>query len=108
MTCIEKWEDFEKQIDKIDSHYSDLLSTLSSDKVFRFVGELEKGGELKVNLVKADKSSPIGNISGSDSIFEIYTAAYGDNPIVIQGAGAGAEVTARGVYSDLLRIGSKL
>ena len=38
--------------------------------------------------------------------FEIYTSAYADQPIIIQGAGAGGEVTARGVYSDLLRMGS--
>jgi aspartokinase/homoserine dehydrogenase 1 len=61
-----------------------------------------------VALIEADKNTPLGNITGSDSIFEIYTEAYGDRPIVIQGAGAGAEVTARGVYADLLRVGSKL
>lgn len=108
LRTIEKWEDFEKETDKLDSHYSYLLAKLPADKVFRFVGELEKGGVLRVSLVEADKSSPLGNITGSDSIFEIYTEAYGDNPIVIRGAGAGAAVTARGVYSDLLRIGSKI
>lgn len=81
---------------------------MPTDKVFRYVGQLETGKGLKVSLVEAIRNSPLGNISGSDSIFEIYTEAYGDQPIVIQGAGAGAEVTARGVYSDLLRIGSKL
>jgi len=65
-------------------------------------------GKLRVSLVSADKTTPLGNISGADSIFEIYTESYGDRPIVIQGAGAGARVTARGVYSDLLRIGSRL
>ena len=105
---IDKWMDFETHISDLDSHYTDLLSSLPDDKVYRYVGELEKGGELSVSLVEADKGSPLGNITGSDSIFEIYTEAYGENPIVIQGAGAGAEVTARGVYSDLLRVGSKL
>ena len=41
---------------------------------------------------------------GSDSIFEIYTESYGENPIVIMGAGAGAQVTARGVFGDILRV----
>ncbi|WP_315163953.1 hypothetical protein, partial [Capnocytophaga leadbetteri] len=44
---------------------------------------------------------------GADSIFEIYTESYGDNPIVIQGAGAGASVTARGVFGDILRLAEK-
>jgi aspartokinase/homoserine dehydrogenase 1 len=105
---IEEWEDFAKHLDDLDTHYSGLLSRLPQDKVFRYVGELNRNGVLKVSLAEVDRSTPLGNISGSDSIFEIYTEAYGDNPIVIQGAGAGAEVTARGVYSDLLRLGSKL
>ena len=41
-------------------------------------------------------------------MFEIYTESYGENPVVIQGAGAGAAVTARGVYTDLLRLSEAL
>lgn len=108
LKSIEKWNDFEKHFNKLDQYYAEQLETLPKDKVFRYVGQLETGKGLSVSLVEAGRSSPLGNISGSDSIFEIYTEAYGDQPIVIQGAGAGAEVTARGVYSDLLRIGSKL
>jgi aspartate kinase len=105
---IASWEEFSTQLDKLDTYYTERLAKLSDEKVFRYVGELDKDGELKVSLAEVDRQTPLGNISGSDSIFEIYTEAYGDNPVVIQGAGAGAEVTARGVYSDLLRIGSKL
>ena len=50
------------------------------------------------------ESSALGQVKGADSIFEIYTESYGENPIVIQGAGAGAAVTARGVFGDILRI----
>ena len=102
------WPDFEKKMEVLDEHYERLGKTLPDGRVFRYVGELEKGGGLKVSLVEALKSSPLGNLTGSDSIFEIYTEAYGENPIIIQGAGAGAEVTARGVYADLLRVGSRL
>ena len=108
LQSIEVWDDFAKETDKLDSYYQNLLGSLDESKVYRYVGELERGNGLTVILVEANKSSPLGNITGSDSIFEIYTEAYGENPIVIQGAGAGAEVTARGVYADLLRIGSKL
>ena len=50
------------------------------------------------------KNSALGQVKGADSIFEIYTESYGEQPLVIQGAGAGAEVTARGVFGDILRL----
>jgi aspartokinase/homoserine dehydrogenase 1 len=83
------------------------------DFVFRYVADLhgdlskETGAILTVNLTSVPKNSMLGALKGSDSIFEIYTESYGDNPIVIQGAGAGAAVTARGVFGDILRISDK-
>ena len=68
----------------------------------------EDGAILNVNLVPVPKNSALGQLKGSDSIFEIYTESYGKNPIVIQGAGAGAAVTARGVFGDILRLSDKL
>ncbi len=108
LTEIKDWTEFEKHFDLLDVYYNTLLERLPENKVFRYVGELEKGGNLKVSLIEADSNTSLGSIKGSDSIFEIYTEAYGDQPFIIQGAGAGAEVTARGVYADLLRLGSKL
>ena len=61
-----------------------------------------------MRLVSVPKNSMLGQIKGSDSIFEIYTESYGKNPIIIQGAGAGASVTARGVFGDILRLSDKL
>ena len=68
-------------------------------------GDLQKDkGELDVKLVSVPATSALGQLKGSDSIFEIYTESYGENPIVIMGAGAGAKVTARGVFGDILRV----
>ncbi|PKA82404.1 homoserine dehydrogenase [Ulvibacter sp. MAR_2010_11] len=84
------------------------------DHVLRYVGDLhgdlsrEDGAILEVKLVSVPKNSMLGQLKGSDSIFEIYTESYGNNPIVIQGAGAGATVTARGVFGDILRLSDKL
>ncbi|MBA6155801.1 bifunctional aspartate kinase/homoserine dehydrogenase I [Tenacibaculum sp. S7007] len=77
--------------------------------VLRYIGDLhgdlqQTKGELDVKLVSVPKNSPLGGLKGSDAIFEIYTESYGKQPIVIQGAGAGAEVTARGVFGDILRL----
>ena len=80
--------------------------------MLRYVGELSgdlslSKGELKVELVSVPEGSSLGQVKGSDSIFEIYTESYGERPLVIQGAGAGAKVTARGVLGDILRLSEK-
>ncbi|MGC1514698.1 MAG: bifunctional aspartate kinase/homoserine dehydrogenase I [Maribacter sp.] len=80
--------------------------------VLRYVGDLhgnlqKEKGMLDVKLVSVPKESALGQVKGSDSIIEIYTESYGENPLVIQGAGAGAAVTARGVFGDILRIAEK-
>jgi bifunctional aspartokinase / homoserine dehydrogenase 1 len=106
----EEWSvaEFLAQEKQLDKHYENIKKTLSADEALRYVGEFSEDGQLTVQLIKVSKQSPLGNLSGADSIFEIYTETYGEKPMVIQGAGAGAGVTARGVYSDLLRIGNKL
>ena len=103
---------FFKQLKSFNAEYNEIKNNQKPNHVLRYVGELygnlqETKGQLKVELVSVPKTSALGQISGSDSIVEIFTESYGDNPIVIQGAGAGAEVTARGVFGDLLRISDK-
>ena len=109
---VSKEEFFERLIE-LDVPFQIKKKNQSKDSVFRYVADLhgdlskETGGLLNVNLVSVPKNSMLGALKGSDSIFEIYTESYGDNPIVIQGAGAGAAVTARGVFGDILRISDK-
>jgi homoserine dehydrogenase len=103
---------FLENIESINTHYSEIKEKLEEGHVLRYIGDLsgnlqENKGNLKVELVAVPKNSALGNLKGSDSIFEIYTESYKDNPITIIGAGAGAEVTARGVFGDLLRIAEK-
>ena len=99
------YESFIAKSNVLDSHFDELKNSLIDDEVLRYVGELDViNNKLSVSLLKVSKQSPLGNIKNADAIFEIYTEGYGDQPIVIQGAGAGAEVTARGVFGDLLRI----
>jgi aspartokinase/homoserine dehydrogenase 1 len=73
--------------------------------VLRYIGELDvENNKLEVKLVSVPSNSPLGQLKGAESLIEIYSKSYGENPIVIQGAGAGKEVTARGVLSDILRL----
>ncbi len=82
--------------------------TQSDNHVLRYVGEFDVDKkELEVKLVSVPKSSALGQLKGADNLIEIYTKSYGEIPIVIQGAGAGKEVTARGVLTDILKIAEK-
>ncbi|CAM1343888.1 bifunctional aspartate kinase/homoserine dehydrogenase I [Tenacibaculum amylolyticum] len=105
-------EDFLADIEKLNPYYQKIKKSQEEDHVLRYIGDLhgdlqQAKGELDVKLVSVPKNTPLGSLKGSDAIFEIYTESYGDQPLVIQGAGAGAEVTARGVFGDILRLAKK-
>ena len=98
-------EDFLSSGDYLNEYYAARKASLAPDEVLRYVGDLDAvTGTLEVKLAKVKKGTALGSLKGSDSMFEIYTESYGENPLVIQGAGAGAQVTARGVYTDILRL----
>ncbi|NQZ43863.1 MAG: bifunctional aspartate kinase/homoserine dehydrogenase I [Flavobacteriaceae bacterium] len=106
-------DSFITRIKELDRHYETIKKTVSPGEVLRYVGELhgdlqKEKGILEVKLIAVPQESALGQVKGSDSIIEIYTDSYGDQPFVIQGAGAGAAVTARGVFGDILRIAEKL
>ena len=74
-------------------------------KVLRYVGSIDVSSKsVKVGLEKFDASHPIAALKGSDNIINFYTKRYGSNPLIIQGAGAGGEVTAMGVTGDLIKV----
>lgn len=92
----------------LDIHYDKLKSSLQKHEVLNYIAELDvENKTLSVNLQSVPLQSPIGQLKNADSLFEIYTDSYGNQPIIIQGAGAGSKVTARAVYSDLVRIGHR-
>lgn len=78
-------------------------------KVLRYVGVVDvvkqKG---TVELHKYSKDHPFAQLSGSDNIIAFTTERYRNQPLIIRGPGAGAEVTAGGVFSDILRLASYL
>lgn len=103
---------FLKSLEKLDPYFDKIKQNLKPDTVLRYVGELsgdlqKDKGVLETKLIEVSTNSALGQLKGSDSIFEIYTESYGENPIIIQGAGAGASVTARGVFGDILRLADK-
>ncbi len=104
--------DFLTKLKEFDPIYSKIKEEQEPNHVLRYIGELSGDlqndkGNLEVKLVSVPSDTALGGLKGSDSFFEIYTESYGDRPIVIQGAGAGSAVTARGVFGDILRLSDK-
>jgi aspartokinase/homoserine dehydrogenase 1 len=81
-------------------------SARAQGHVLRYVGRLSSSGEARVGLaeLRADHAFAHGRLT--DNIVQFTTARYRDNPLVVQGPGAGPEVTAAGVFADVLRIAS--
>jgi aspartokinase/homoserine dehydrogenase 1 len=104
--------DFLHKLSAFDPIYAKIKEEQEPNHVLRYIGELSGDlqndkGNLEVKLVSVPSDTALGGLKGSDSFFEIYTESYGDRPIVIQGAGAGSAVTARGVFGDVLRLSEK-
>ena len=103
---------FVNKLTSMNAYFQEIKDNQKDNHVLRYIGDLsgnlqEEKGNLEVKLVSVPANSALGQIKGADAIFEIFTESYGDNPIVIQGAGAGAAVTARGVFGDILRLADK-
>ncbi|KAL4785687.1 homoserine dehydrogenase-domain-containing protein [Aspergillus varians] len=78
-------------------------------KVVRYVGSIDVGKkEVRVGLQQFDKDTAIAGLKGSDNIISFYTRRYGSNPLIVQGAGAGGDVTAMGVTADLVKVIQRL
>lgn len=78
-----------------------------ANKVLRFIAKLENG-KAEVSLQSVDGTHPFFSLSGSDNMIAYTTERYKERPLVIKGPGAGAEVTAAGVFGDIIRISNYL
>jgi bifunctional aspartokinase / homoserine dehydrogenase 1 len=98
-------DEFFKRLERHDSTYEDLLrdAALRGEKL-RYKAVL-CGGKVKVELGSVKDSHPFYSLSGSDNIILLTTERYHERPMVIRGPGAGATVTAAGVFADIIRIG---
>ena len=77
-------------------------------KVLRYTGKITAAGEATVGLQELDTRHPFANIALTDNVVRFATRRYCDNPLIVQGPGAGPEVTAGGVFADLLRLAAYL
>jgi aspartokinase/homoserine dehydrogenase 1 len=80
----------------------------SKNQVLRYVGRIDAAGKATVGLIRLDQKHAFANIALTDNVVRFATRRYCDNPLIVQGPGAGPEVTAAGVFSDLLRLSAYL
>lgn len=74
----------------------------------RFVGSVTREGEARVRLASVPAAHPFARLNLTDNLVQFETRRYSPNPLIVQGPGAGPEVTAAGVFADLLRLASYL
>ena len=97
---------FDSLIDHKD-HFEKLLDDARSKNArLKYVAQLENGAA-KVGLQEIPEGHDFYNLEGSDNIILFYTNRYTEQPLIVKGAGAGAEVTASGIFADIIRIGKR-
>ncbi|PTQ99606.1 aspartate kinase [Mucilaginibacter yixingensis] len=98
--------DFYAALKSENAYFEDLKNTAASQgKVLRYIGMLDNG-KASISLEMVDKEHPFYTMSGSDNIIAFTTDRYKVRPMVVKGPGAGAEVTAAGVFADLINVGA--
>jgi len=97
-------EEFMKQVGVLDKYYQDKIARVKmKNRVFRYVARISHK-TCTVGLEEVEASSEIGSLKGSENLIMIKTKRYFKNPLVIKGPGAGIEVTAAGVFANILEI----
>lgn len=102
-------DDFLDNSQQLDELLSERLHKAQrEDKVLRYVARLEKSGKARVGIEALAPEHPLANLLPCDNIFAIESKWYKDNPLVIRGPGAGREVTAGAIQSDINLLSSLL
>jgi aspartokinase/homoserine dehydrogenase 1 len=102
-------EEFMARLPQFDAEMAAMLAEArGKNEVLRYVGRVDAKGNATVGLVRLDARHAFANIALTDNVVRFATRRYCDNPLIVQGPGAGPEVTAGGVFSDLLRLSAYL
>lgn len=98
--------DFYAQLEANAAYFEQLKEDAEQQrKVLRYIGKLENG-KAEITLQMVDENHPFFMLSGSDNIISFTTDRYQERPLVVKGPGAGAEVTAAGVFADIINVGT--
>ncbi|MFQ5635142.1 MAG: bifunctional aspartate kinase/homoserine dehydrogenase I, partial [Gammaproteobacteria bacterium] len=99
-------------LDELVAHDGDMAhrwqEAHAAGKILRYVGRLSPAGGATVGLEALPADHAFGHMNLTDNVVRYMTQRYSDNPLVVQGPGPGPEVTAAGVFADLLRLAAYL
>jgi len=99
--------EFLRSIEKENPRFTEMVQNARKNhKVLRYIGNIQ-GNKASIELSEVDQNHPFYNLSGSDNIISFTTIRYRERPLVVKGPGAGAEVTAAGVFSEIISISSQ-
>lgn len=102
---IEKVDDFMQRLKELDDNFITRVATARNEnKVLRFVGRIDKQGLCTVQIQAVTNHDPLYEVKNGENALAFYTHYYQPIPLVLRGYGAGNDVTAAGVFADLLRI----
>ncbi len=100
-------DDFYKTLKADEAHFQKLYASAKTKNCqLKYVAEY-KNGKAKVGLREIPEGHPFYNLEGKDNIVMFYTERYPEQPLIVKGAGAGADVTASGLFADIIKIGNK-
>lgn len=98
--------EFYAELKNEEKFFADMKAkAIAEGKVLRYIGKLEDG-QVSITLQMVGEEHPFYTLSGSDNIISFTTERYIDRPLVVKGPGAGAEVTAAGVFADIVNVGA--
>ena len=98
---------FFESLTKQSEHFEKMLENAEKQNAkMKYVAEL-KNGKAKVGIQLIKEGHDFYNLEGSDNIILFYTNRYKKQPLIVKGAGAGADVTASGIFADIIRIGKQ-
>jgi aspartokinase/homoserine dehydrogenase 1 len=96
-------------LDSIDGFMAERLAAAASRGcVLRYLARLDRSGKASVGLAELPRTHAFAHLRLTDNSVQFTSRRYVDNPLIVQGPGAGREVTAAGVFADLLRLGGML
>ena len=99
--------DFLESLSKNSKHFDDILDKANEkESKIKYVAELNKN-KASVGLKFIPKEHDFYNLEGSDNIVLFFTERYHTQPLIVKGAGAGADVTAAGIFGDIIKIGKR-
>lgn len=100
-------DDFFETLIKDEDHFQKLFSSAqANNSQLKYVAEFNNG-QAQVGLKEIPQGHPFYNLEGKDNIVMFYSHRYPEQPIIVKGAGAGADVTASGLFADIIRVSNK-